>query len=119
MLYVSCSASTQRAPGSILSLSSSTAVRKFNKDEVFPSRGTAGLLGRWAIIEGYYKILYKNNINTYAKNFLVTQDEAVSLVERTPKDLSQFFEHLSGSLVHKNKCDVLKKEIVYRSGNPM
>ena len=38
------------------------------------------------------------------------QGEAVSLVERTPKDLSQFFEYLSGSIVHKDKYDVLKRE---------
>jgi len=61
-------------------------------------------------VEEYYRILFRNNVNTYAKNFLVMQGEAISLIEKSPKDLSLFFEYLSGSIVYKDKYDELKAE---------
>ena len=59
----------------------------------------------------YENYLMKNNINFIASNFAIWQGEIDKLMLKSPKDLTNYLENVSGSTFFRKQQEELQEEI--------
>ncbi|KAF9762020.1 Structural maintenance of chromosomes protein 1A [Nosema granulosis] len=83
----------------------------FRRHVVSSGRSTYFLDSKLVSFEEYTKELSKLGLDLKLRNFMVFQGDIHEMANKTPKELCEYFEQLSGSIEYKKKYDELAQAL--------